>query len=157
GDEEVVHETESLVEKPAPYDDRDDGRDHVGKEHEGTHHRPAAKGAVDQERRDQTEAKLERRRAGSVDGPLPEAVPELRIPDQARVVAEADPALGREERMLVEEGEPDRVTDGIEDEDADQEERGQDAEQPEARRGQTAARPRQDPWGVRCGRVGKAW
>src|SRR5712692_11106901 len=152
----MVDEAEGLVEQPAPDDDRDDGRDHVGKEHEGPHRGPASESPVEQERRGDAEHQLKRGRTRGVDRPLPEAVPELRIADEPDVVAEADPALLRAEGMLVEEGEPDRVADGIEDETDDQDEGGQDAGEPEQGR-PPSARPRQRPGGARRGRTGETW
>src|SRR5206468_11188788 len=110
------------------------------KEHESAHGRPGPEDAGEQESRDKTEAELERRRAGRVDSALPQAIPELRIANEARVVAEANPPLGGKERVLVEEGQPDRVANGIEDQDADQDESGQDSEQAEARRRLPSAR-----------------
>ena len=101
--EEVVHEAKGLVEQPAPHDDGDDGRDHVGKQHEGPHGGAATEGPVEHERRSDAEHQLKRRRTGGVHRSLPEAVPEFRVAHEPDIVAEADPALLREEGMLVEE------------------------------------------------------
>src|SRR5437867_2967896 len=84
---------------------------------------------------------LEHRRARGIDHAPPEALPELHVAGDGEVVAEAHPSLGREEGVLVEEGEPDGVGHRVEDEGPDQEERRQEAEDSERWLGEPTAHP----------------
>src|SRR5262249_21961996 len=107
--DQVVDETELAVEQPFPDDHGDDGRHHIWKDHDRTQDVAAWKELVEQQSRSNTQYDLQHDRRKRIDRAAPYRRPEFRIAQKKNIVVESDESLLWEERVLVEEADPDAV------------------------------------------------